>query len=118
MSFVIGVTGQLIVDYRARDWCRMSYPDHPNGCPNFDHKPVCPPEVCLIKDFVSLKGPLWFVVETFDLQEHITKMKNLHPDWSSRQARCVLYWQSGVNKRLRVCGLVLDSLVAGSESGD
>ncbi len=42
-------------------------------------------------------------------------MKAKHPQWSDRQAKCVLYWQGGVNKALREecqlyvsqrCGLV------------
>jgi len=28
-------------------------------------------------------------------------MKKRHPGWSERQARCVLYWQNSVMKRLR-----------------
>jgi hypothetical protein len=43
---------------------------------------------------------MWFVVVTFDLQTHINKMLSKHPDWSDRQARCVLYWQPKVNKQL------------------
>jgi len=27
-------------------------------------------------------------------------MKELHPKWSDKQARCVLYWQSSVRKKL------------------
>jgi len=27
-------------------------------------------------------------------------MLTAHPSWSERQARCLLYWQSKVNKRL------------------
>ncbi len=102
MGFPIDVTGRLVIDYRARKWCRMPYPDHPKGCPNFDRKPICPPQVCLIEDFVDLNRGLWLVVETFDIQEHADGLKTKHPGWSDRQARCVLYWQGGVNKKLRL----------------
>ena len=91
---------QLVVDYRAREWCRLPYPDHPKGCPNYDHKATCPPRVCMVESFVDITKPLWLIVEPFDLSAHIAKMLKSHPDWSSRQARCVLYWQGGVNRRL------------------
>ena len=29
---------ELVIDMRAREWCKMTYPGHPNGCPNYDHK--------------------------------------------------------------------------------
>lgn len=28
-------------------------------------------------------------------------MKKLHPNWSDRQARCLLYWQGSVRKKLK-----------------
>ncbi|KKN62620.1 hypothetical protein LCGC14_0510310 [marine sediment metagenome] len=102
MGFPIEVTGRLVIDYRAREWCRLPYPDHPKGCPNFDHKLICPPQVCLIEEFVDLDHSLWLVVESFDLQEHVERMKARHSGWSDRQARNVLYWQGSVNKKLRL----------------
>ena len=91
----------LVIDYRAREWCLMPYPDHPNGCPNFGHNPACPPQVCRIEQFVDLDRPMTLVVQEFDLAGHVAKMKRLNPNWSDRQARCVLYWQGGVKRVLR-----------------
>ena len=39
---------EVVVDYRARDWCRLPYPDHPRGCPNFGRRADCPPMAPLI----------------------------------------------------------------------
>ena len=100
MAFPIEVTGCLVVDLRARDWCKLTYPGHPSGCPNFGHKDICPPRACQVSDFLDTKGPLWLVVEPFDLAGHMASMKTKHPGWSDRQLRCVLYWQAGVNNRL------------------
>ena len=67
-------------------------------------------EVAVRLVFVDINRPTWLVVEPFDLSSHITRMLAKHPNWSDRQARCVLYWQNGVNKRLAkacqefVCG--------------
>jgi hypothetical protein len=33
-------------------------------------------------------------------------MLSWHPNWSNRQARCVLYWQGSVNKELKRVALM------------
>ena len=92
---------ELVIDYRAREWCKLSYPLHPRGCPNYGRKDTCPPTVALIPDFVDLNRHVWLVAIEFDLASHVQRMLDLHPKWSDRQARCVLYWQPRVNKMLR-----------------
>lgn len=92
---------ELVIDYRAREWCKLPYPNHPKGCPNYGRKDTCPPTVALIYDVFDLDNYLWLVVHEFDLASHVRRMLTLHPNWSGRQARCVLYWQPRVNKILR-----------------
>ena len=94
--------GKIVIDYRARDWCKLPYPDHPLGCPNYGLRDTCPPNAPLIKDYFDLSQPLWLIVVEFNLAEHISRMKQKHPNWSDRQAKCVLYWQGAVNKELRL----------------
>jgi len=88
----------VIYDERARDgtWCMAPYPNHPKGCPNF-------PECCESRpDFKEFEGYDWFaVIADFDLKAHAEKLKEKHPGWSERQARCVLYWQNSIRKKLR-----------------
>lgn len=100
---------EIVYDARARDgtWCRMKYPLHPNGCPNF---PKCPENR---PDFKRLPQMTWYaVVNEFDLRTHAEKMKVKHPHWSERQCRNVLYWQNSVRKRLR------DEAASFMEEGD
>jgi hypothetical protein len=88
----------VIYDKRARDgtWCKLPYPNHPNGCPNF---PLCPNKY---QDLSELNNIDWYaVIEEFDLKAHAESMKARHPDWTDRQCRNLLYWQNGVRKRLR-----------------
>lgn len=88
---------EVVSDKRARDgtWCRLPYPGHPKGCPNF---PKCPAEH---PDFQNLNGLSWHaVIEEFDLQAHAERMAEAHPKWTARQCRNLLYWQGGVRKRL------------------
>jgi len=90
---------EVIYDERANNgvWCRLPYPDHPRGCPNF---PQCPSRY---PDFKTLQGYKWFlIIEEFDLASHAEKMKEKHPEWTDRQCRNLLYWQNGVRSRLEV----------------
>lgn len=87
----------IFYDKKARDgtWCRLPYPGHPKGCPNF---PKCPAKH---PDIQKLKGFYWYaVIEKFNLQDHAKKMAAAHPKWTERQCRNLLYWQGGVRKRL------------------
>ena len=98
---IIEATGQVLVNLEAREWCKLPYPGHPKGCPNYGKKAICPPAVATIDRVFDLERPCWFVVEKFDLGAHAKRMKEKHPKWSDRQCRCVLYWQAGVKSRLK-----------------
>jgi predicted metal-binding protein len=98
---IIEVTDKLCLDLRAREWCKLKYPDHPKGCPNYGKKLTCPPLVSLVGEVFDLSKPHWFVIVEFHLFEHFQRMMKLHSNWSERQARCVLYWQGKVNKQLK-----------------
>ncbi len=100
METIKEVTGKLVIEPRARTWCRFPYPGHKRGCPNFDHKAGCPPRVGLVGDVFDLGLQHWFAIVDFDLAAHMARMKAKHPDWSDRQAACCLYWQNGVRSRL------------------
>ncbi len=90
----------LRINHKAREWCRLPYPGHKLGCPNFNHSQRCPPSAPLIEDYFDLTKPVYLVAVRFNLAEHVSRMLSLHPGWSDRQARCVLYWQSKVNREL------------------
>lgn len=90
----------LHINYKAREWCKLPYPDHPYGCPNVGEKAICPPDAPLVENFFNLSTPLHLVAIEFDMANHMRRMRTLNPNWSDRQARCVLYWQGGVNNRL------------------
>ena len=89
----------IVYNIDARlNWCRLPYHGHPKGCPNW---PGC---IRSRPDFAEIKKDdyEWFaVVERFDLKAHSAKMKDKFPQWTERQCRNPLYWQSGVRKRLK-----------------
>lgn len=91
----------LVIDMRAREWCKLPYPRHPKGCPNYGQRKTCPPQAPLITEWADLSKPIYFAVIEFNLAEHMAKMRQKHPLWSEAQLRCCLYWQGKVNKLLR-----------------
>ena len=97
----IDVTDGLRLNVKARDWCRLPYPGHPNGCPNVGNRFDCPPHAPLVGDHFDLQQQMWMVIEPFNLADHQRRMLARHPNWTDRQTRNVLYWQGGVKARLK-----------------
>lgn len=98
---IIEATGSLLIDKGARNWCKLPYPNHPKGCPNYGRRINCPPQAPHIENVYDFLQPCWFVIVDFDLKAQAERMKRKHLNWTDRQCRCLLYWQGGVNKRLR-----------------
>ena len=92
---------KIVIDERAWNgfWCTLPYPNHKNGCPNYGKKQRCPPYAKKFHDII--KEPFFLVIQEFDIQTHVQKMKKKHPKWTDRQCRNVLYWQKGVVKKLK-----------------
>lgn len=98
---IYNVSKILEINHACRGYCKLPYPNHPEGCPNFNKNPECPPKSQLIEDIFDMNKEMFFVVEEFDLKEHIVRMKLNHPWWTDLQLRNLLYWQGGVRKRLK-----------------
>jgi len=92
---------RLVLSEKAGDWCRLPYPGHPKGCPNFNKNPRCPPKIGHVRRHFELCDELYLVLYEFDLAAHEERMRALHPDWSEKQLRCVLYWQPKSRKQLK-----------------
>jgi len=82
--------------WQIMTWCAMSYPEHPKGCPNSkkcrfyrnDLRRVLSPQKLRIA---------W--VE-FDLDRYVKMMKRNHPDWTPKQLKNLLYWQTHLRREL------------------
>lgn len=92
---------RLVLSTKTGGWCKLPYPGHSKGCPNYYKSAKCPPKAPHLADFIDLSKPLYLVWSEFDLKRHVEKMKRKHPGWSDRQCRCVLYWQSQSRKQLK-----------------
>lgn len=95
------VNDKLIINHECRKYCILSYYGHPHGCPNYNNNNNCPPKVKVVEEIFDLSEDLFFIVEEFDLKNHIEKTKQKHPEWSYNQLKNLLYWQGGVRKRLK-----------------
>ena len=82
-------------------WCTLPYPGHKNGCPNYDKNPLCPPNIKTMEKYLSGYSFFYLIYAIFNIFEYKNYMLNKHPDWSDRQARCLLYWQNSVKKILK-----------------
>lgn len=95
------VKDDLDINHKAREWCKMPYPDHDDGCPNYNKKKECPPKAPFIEDFICLDEDMWFVIVKFNLKKQEERLREKHPDWSTKRCRCCLYWQGSVKKELK-----------------
>ena len=105
MSKVNGLFGtyevkRLVTSAQVGKWCRLSYPGHKRGCPNYG-RPNCPPGAGSIVDVIDTTQPMYLVSAMFNLKYHAELMKIRHSGWSDRQCRNVLYWQQIVRADLR-----------------
>lgn len=92
---------KLVISKRTGDWCRLPYPNHPKGCPNFGKNKWCPPQAPKVDEHFDLSKPLYFIHSEFDFTGHVDRMRGLHPEWSDLQCKCVLYWQGTSRKQMR-----------------
>lgn len=91
----------IVIDKSVRGLCVRPYPNHPKGCPNYEKRPTCPPQVKMINEVFDINKGFWIVWIDFDFAAHCKRMKKKHPNWSQRQIECCLYWQGTANKKLR-----------------
>lgn len=101
MKTIIKKVEKLVINPKTQEWCCLPYPDHLNGCPKYDCSEKCPPGYHLIGQVLDIEKPIYIVAIRFNLGAQSRRMKTLHPDWTDRQCRCLLYWQGTVNKRLK-----------------
>jgi len=91
-----------IIDLHVRLYCRLPYPGHPRGCPNFARRAICPPQAPRFEKLIDMTKPIYCIYYKFDLRAHVQRLLAKHPDWSERKLRCCLYWQNTARKQLKL----------------
>ncbi|MHA1437430.1 MAG: DUF2284 domain-containing protein [Promethearchaeota archaeon] len=82
-------------------WCRLPYPSHKKGCPNYNKNPFCPPNSEILSYKLDNYEYFYLIYAVFQLKKHANNLLKKHPNWSYRKASCLLYWQNSVKKVLR-----------------
>ena len=101
MGLIIKEVNNIIYIKDINRLCQLPYPGHKKGCPNYNKKESCPPNNQRFDEMYNVDKTIWMVALQFDLKAHMDKLRLVHPNWSDRQLRCVLYWQSKLRKMLR-----------------
>jgi len=101
MQEIYKVNNIIEINYNCRNYCKIPYQNHKNGCPNFNKHIECPPNSKLVEQVFDFNKDLFFIIEEFDLKSHVNYMRQKHPEWTNAQLKNLLYWQSGVRKRLK-----------------
>jgi len=78
-AFCVEVTGNLTIDYKVRDYCRLPYPGHPEGCPHFGKREECPPQAPLIEHFIDLSKPHYLIIVKLNCDHAIEREKPHNP---------------------------------------
>ena len=90
---------------KVRTYCQMAYPDHPQGCPNYNQSPLCPPQSPYLENVIvgdASKYQFFYLLYIdIDFQRYKDQMLKEHPHWSDRQLNNVLYWQNQAKKILK-----------------
>jgi len=92
---------ELVWKPEVQDYCKLPYPNHPEGCPMYGTRNSCPPQAPLIDEILDLEQPVYAAILEFDLKGHVENLRIYHPDWSETQLRNSRYWQNKARKNLR-----------------
>ena len=90
---------RLIHTPQAKTWCKIKYHQHAKGCPKDVNE--CSRGGLYITDIIDIERPMFLVHSEFNLEAWEQKMAERHPEWTKRQCRNLLYWQSKSRKQLK-----------------
>lgn len=83
-------------------WCKLPYPSHKDGCPNYDKNPLCPPIFPYSEHILDEYNYFYLIYLQFDFKTYKEKMIKLYPNWSPRQIANPLYYQGSIKKKLKI----------------
>jgi len=89
---------RVIFGEYVRKWCKLPYPNHPNGCSMYGTRNSCPPYAPMFYELIEL--PYYLVIREFDLETQEIYMKRRHPNWSKKMCRNARYWQKSLMNQI------------------
>lgn len=79
-------------------WCKLPYPKHPNGCPNFGHRADCPPNMPYFLDVY--KPEVKVAALEFNFDEYLSFRRRNHPNWTEKALRNPRHFQNHLDANL------------------
>jgi len=71
----------IVYDKKILNLCRVPFYNHSKGCPNWNKKEGCPPNVLLIDKILDFNKELYIIYTEFNVGEFAEKMRLMHPEW-------------------------------------
>jgi len=91
---------KLVETPKTKGYCYLPYPRHKKGCPNTGKCWHNNRRMKMLSDIMDISKPIYAVYNEFDLEAHVSWMRQRHPDWSDAQLKNVIYWQPKSRKQL------------------
>ncbi|MGV8086458.1 MAG: hypothetical protein ACP5N1_02395 [Candidatus Woesearchaeota archaeon] len=90
----------IVYDKKIINLCRVPFYNHSKGCPNWNKKEGCPPNVPLIDKILDFNKELYMIYNEFPIGEFAEKMRLMHPEWQEhpRQWYNPRRWQGTARK--------------------
>jgi len=90
---------RVISHPKVMDMCKIPYHGNPKGCPMYDKRSRCPPRTKMFDEIIV--PPYFLIIQDFDLETQMKKMKDRHSDWSDKQCANTRYWQKGFDGSIK-----------------
>ena len=87
-------------DKTFKNLCRAPFYRHSKGCPNWNRKEGCPPNVLPINEILDFNKDLYVIYTVFNVGEFAERMRLMHPEWRDypRQWYNPRRWQPAARK--------------------
>lgn len=86
----------IIFSPKVQMYCKLPYPGHENGCPNYGKNSKCPPNAPYRVDILKKYCIFNLIVAEFNIGLYIELYRKEHPERSLNQLRNCLYWQPSI----------------------
>lgn len=55
---------------KTRIWCKLPYPNHPHGCPNYGKNPNCPPNTEIMENILTRYNFFYLIYAIFEIEKY------------------------------------------------
>ncbi|MFX0140805.1 MAG: DUF2284 domain-containing protein, partial [Candidatus Hodarchaeota archaeon] len=63
----------------VREYCKLKYKGHPNGCPNYNNNKLCPPQSPYLENEILNNYNYYYLIyAVFNLKEYKEEMRKIH----------------------------------------